>query len=108
MSLEEQQEGLPEEIKSKIYPSSNLLSAEDELLEDLKSHSLEDSDKVIVINEDGKAIWSFPTVFHRDALQKLLKIVNKCSSGAEDPSCSLKRTFRFSLTRRRASAGTPM
>ena len=83
-TLEEQQEGLPEEIKSKSYPSSHLLTAEDELLEDLEKHSLLDSDKVIIINKDGKAIWATPTVFHQDALQKLLKIVNKCS-GEDHP-----------------------
>jgi len=78
-TLDDQQEGLPEEIKRKTYPSSNLVSAEDELFEDLKEHSLEDSDKVVVINEDGKAIWAMPTVFHQYVLQKLLQIVNKCS-----------------------------
>jgi hypothetical protein len=56
-----------------------LVSAEEELFQDLKKHCLLDSDKVIVINEDGKAVWSMPTVFHQDALQKLLNIVNKCS-----------------------------
>ena len=74
-----QQEGLPEEIKRKTYPSSNLVNAEDELFEDLKEHSLEDSDKVVVINQDGKAIWAMPTVFHQCVLQKLLQIVNKCT-----------------------------
>uniref|UniRef100_A0A7S2U7U8 Uncharacterized protein n=1 Tax=Attheya septentrionalis TaxID=420275 RepID=A0A7S2U7U8_9STRA len=78
-ALEEQQEGLPEEIKLKTYPSSNLVSADEELFEDLKKHCLLDSDKFIVINEDGKAVWSMPTVFHRYALRKLLQIVNKCS-----------------------------
>eukprot|EP00978_Attheya_sp_CCMP212_P022366 scaffold66660_cov58-Attheya_sp.AAC.2 len=53
-ALEEQQEGLPEEIKLKTYPSSNLVSAEEELFEDLKKHCLLDSDKFIVINEEGK------------------------------------------------------
>ncbi|CAB9502534.1 expressed unknown protein [Seminavis robusta] len=84
LTLEELQEDLPEEIKTKTYPSSKSLSAEDELFEDLKSHSLEDSDKVIVINADGKAIYSMPTIFHQDVLQKLLKIVNACSK-TEDP-----------------------
>ncbi|CAB9503932.1 expressed unknown protein [Seminavis robusta] len=78
-TLEEQQEGLPEEIKRKTYPSSNLVSAEAELFEDLKEHSLEDSDKVIVVNEEGKTIWAMPTVFHKYVLQKFLQIVNKCS-----------------------------
>lgn len=84
LTLEELQEDLPEEIKTKTYPSSNFLSAEDELYEDLKSHSLENSDKVIVINADGKAIWSMPTIFQQDAIQKLLKIVNACSK-TKDP-----------------------
>lgn len=83
-TLEEQQEGLPEEIKSKIYPSSDALTAEDELWEDLEKHSLLDSDKVIVINEDGKAIWAMPTLFHQDALRKLVNIANE-SSGEDHP-----------------------
>ena len=82
-TLEEQQEGLPEEIKSKTY-SSDIAAAEDELFEDLKKHSLLDSDKVIVINQEGKAVWGMPTVFHQDALQKLLRIINK-HSDQEDP-----------------------
>ena len=82
-TLEEQQEGMPEEIKSKTYPS-DIAAAEDELFEDLKKHSLLDSDKVIVINQEGKAVWARPTVFHQDALQKLLRIINK-HSDQEDP-----------------------
>jgi hypothetical protein len=76
---------LPEEIKLKSYPSSSLVSAEEELFQDLKKHCLLDSDKVIVINEGGKAVWSMPTVFHRYALQKLLQIVNKSCSEEENP-----------------------
>jgi hypothetical protein len=38
--FEEQQEGLPEEIEREKYPSGNLLSVEDELLEDLEKHAL--------------------------------------------------------------------
>ncbi|KAG7347003.1 hypothetical protein IV203_006072 [Nitzschia inconspicua] len=83
-TLEDPQEGLPEEIMRKTYPTSNLVSAEDELFEDLKEHSMEDSDKVIVINQDGKAIWAMPSVFHQYVLQKLLQIINKCSE-EEDP-----------------------
>jgi hypothetical protein len=40
LTLEEQQEGLPEEIKSKTYPSSDLITAEDELLNDLEKYFL--------------------------------------------------------------------
>jgi hypothetical protein len=83
LALEEQQEGLPEEIKSKTYPSSDLITAEDELLNDLEKYFLLDSDTVIVINDEGKAVWEMPTVFHQDTLQKLLKIVNN-SSEEED------------------------
>ncbi|CAB9510593.1 expressed unknown protein [Seminavis robusta] len=82
-TLEEQQEGLPEEIKSKTYPSSDLITAEDELVNDLEKYFLLDSDTMIVVNDEGKAVWEMPTVFHQDALQKLLKIVNK-SSEEED------------------------
>lgn len=82
-TLEEQQEGLPKEIKSKTYPSSDLITAEDELLNDLEKYFLLDSDTVIIINDKGKAVWEIPTVFHQDALQKLLKIINK-SSEEED------------------------
>ena len=98
-TLEEQQEGLPEEIKRKTYPSSNLVNAEDELFEDLKEHSLEDSDKVVVINEDGKAIWAMPTVFHQYVLQKLLqrKILYL-----------LRQTLPFLWTRRQKGAGILM
>ena len=74
---------MPEEVKTKTYPS-DIAAAEDELFEDLKKHSLLDSDKVIVVNQEGKAVWAMPTVFHQDALQKLLRVINK-HSDQEDP-----------------------
>ena len=78
-TLEKQQEGLPEEIKSKTYPSSDLLAAKDELWEDLKKHSLEDSDNVIQINKHGKVIWAMPNLFHQQVVRKLRLRIKKFS-----------------------------
>lgn len=83
-TLEEQQDGLPEEIKSKTYSTTDPGEAEDELWVDLEKHSLLDSVNYIHINETGKAVFEMPTMFHQEAVDCIVEVVNAYST-EDDP-----------------------
>ena len=73
LDLEEKlnQEGLPEEIKSKTY------STEADLLKDLDAFGAGDNDRYISLNSKGQAHLKMPTVFHAEALKSLKKHVER-------------------------------
>ena len=69
--VELNQEGLPEEIKSKTY------STEADLLKDLDAFGAGDNDRYISLNSKGHAQLKMPTVFHAEALKSLKKHVER-------------------------------
>jgi hypothetical protein len=80
--IEINQEGLPQEIRSKTYTPIGEAAAEADLVKDLETFGLIDDYKYIGLNSEGKAyIKETPTPFHEEAIEEIAEAVDNKHAG---------------------------